>query len=147
MSKKEVILSNIKDLVKSCLPALEIVSPGLGTGLSCALAYYERQEQRNIEIFVASLGERIKDLELKDEEIRQRFERQASFIVEVLDQVKKEKAVEKIHFYAGAAAEVIRDDVTELELKQEFVSIIGGLSRTELIILEALEGASKRRSP
>ncbi len=140
MSKKEGILPNLKDITKSCLPVLDVVSAGLGTALSCALAYYEKQEQRNFEIFVGSLDERLMDLELEAEEIRQRFEKQASFIVEVLDQVKKEKAEEKIHFYAEATAEVIRHDVQELELKQEFVSIIGGLSRVELILLEAFEG-------
>lgn len=91
-------------------------------------------------MFVTSLDERLKDLELEAEKIHQRFEKQASFIVEVLDRVKKEKFDEKIHFYAGATAEVIRNDVDDLQLKQEFVNIIAELSRMELIILEALEG-------
>lgn len=139
MNKVETILSNLIDLGKSSLPVLDCVSYGVGTGLSCALAYYERQGQRNFEIFVTSLDERLKDLELETEKIYKRFEKQASFIVEILDRVKKEKFDDKIHFYAGATAEVIRSDVEDLQLKEEFVNIIAELSGMELIILEALE--------
>ncbi len=67
MNKVEAILSNLTDLAKSSLPVLDCVSFGLSTGLSCALAYYERQGQRNLEMFVKSLDERLKDLELETE--------------------------------------------------------------------------------
>lgn len=39
MNKAEIILSNLTDLAKSSLPVLDYASLGLGTGLSCALAY------------------------------------------------------------------------------------------------------------
>lgn len=143
MNKVETILSNLTDIAKSSLPVLDYVSLGLGTGLSCALAYYERQGQRNLEMFVTSLDERLKDLELEAEKIHHRFEKQASFIVEVLDRVKKEKFDEKIHFYAEVTAEIIRNDVEDLQLKQEFVNIIAELSGMELIILKALEGRKR----
>lgn len=108
MNKVETILSNLTDLAKPSLPVLDYVSLGLGTGLSCALAYYERQGQTNPEMFVTRLDECLKDLELEAEKIHHRFEKQASFIVEVLDRVKKEKLDENIHFYAGVTTEIIR---------------------------------------
>lgn len=140
MSKIDVVVSNILDVAKSSLSLLDLVSPGLGTGLSCALSFYERQEQKNLEMFVSHLDQRLKGFVLETEEIRARFEKQSDFIVEVLNRVKRERAEEKIMFYVGAAAEFIRNDVPDQDLKREFVCIISDLSRMELIILEALEG-------
>ncbi len=133
-------LTLIEDLAKSSLPVLDCISPGLGTGLSCAVSFYERQSQRNLEFFVTSLDNRLKNLELESEKMQQQFEKHSSFILEVLEQVKKEKCDEKINFYVGATAETIQNDVEDSELKQEFVNIISKLSSKELIILEALEG-------
>lgn len=140
MSNLDTITSNLLDVAKSSLPLLDLLSPGLGTGLSCALSYYERQGQKNLEMFVAQLDARLKGFALETEEIRARFEKQADFIVEVLNRVKRERAHEKILFYAGATAEIIRNDILDTDLKREFICIISDLSKMELIILEALEG-------
>ena len=48
MDKIAVVASHLSDIAKSALPLLDIVSPGLGTGLSCALNYYERQGQKKL---------------------------------------------------------------------------------------------------
>ena len=140
MDKFTVVVSNFSDIVKSALPLLDIVSSGLGTGLSCALNYYERQGQKSLEAFLTQLDDRLRGLALETEEMRERFEKQADFIIEILNRVKQERAEEKITFYAGAAAEIIRNDVPDQDLKREFVGIISDLSKIELIILEALEG-------
>ena len=139
MNKLGEIVSNFLDVAKSSLPVLDVVAPGLGTGLSCALNYYERRGQKNVEIFLIRLDERMKGLELETEEMRARFETQADFIVEILDRVRREKAEEKITFYAGAAAAIIRSDILDQDLWREFVSTIADLSKMELIFLEVLE--------
>ena len=138
--------SIIEDVAKASLPALDVISPGLGMGLSCALNYYERQGQKNLEMFIKQLDERLKDLALETEEIRVRFDKQAHFIVEIVERVKCEKTEEKIAFYVGAAVEVIQKDVSDQGLQREFVNIIAGLSEMELIWLEALEQRGKREN-
>ncbi len=118
--------------------ALNVACPELGILFALGIAYTDQRAAQNIEILVTELQASVENLELRLNAIEDGAT--AMKIKQIILQVVKENAQDKISFYAGIiAGELLHTKYDwDQELQTEFTNTIAHLARAELILLQAL---------